>query len=56
LEEQLHELVCAGSVDLQTAQKDISTNWIAAYKKYFHTDKPIHMQVLSSQIPRSRRS
>jgi hypothetical protein len=41
LEEQLHQLVCAGSVDLPTAQRDIATNWIAAYKKYFHTDKPV---------------
>jgi hypothetical protein len=57
LEEQLHELVCAGRVDLQTAQKDISTNWIAAYKKYFHTEKPIHMQVFFfSSIARARQS
>jgi len=41
LEEQLHQLVCAGRVDLPTAQRDIATDWIAAYKKYFHTDKPI---------------
>jgi hypothetical protein len=41
LEEHLHQLVCAGSVDLPTAQRDIATNWIAAYKKYFHTDKPV---------------
>jgi hypothetical protein len=57
LEEQLHELVCARRVDLQTAQKDISTNWIAAYKKYFHTEKPIHTQVFSSSsISRARKS
>jgi Putative zinc-finger len=57
LEEQLHELVCAGRVDLQTAQKDIATNWIAAYKKYFHTEKPIHIQVFSSSsIPRTHQS
>jgi hypothetical protein len=41
LEERLHELVCSGKVNLRTAQNDISTDWIAAYKKYFHTDKPI---------------
>jgi len=41
LEEQLHQMVCAGTVDLSTAQNDIATNWIAAYKKYFHTDKPL---------------
>ncbi len=41
LEERLHQLVCAGKVDLPTAQHDISTDWIAAYKKYFHTDNPL---------------
>lgn len=40
LEEYLHESVCSGKIDLRTAQFDISTNWIAAYKKYFHTNDP----------------
>jgi len=34
LEQKLHDLVCSGSMDLPTAQREISTNWIAAYKKY----------------------
>jgi hypothetical protein len=41
LEERLHELVCAGKLDLPTAQHEISTDWIAAYKKYFHTERPL---------------
>ncbi len=41
LEERLHEMVCASKLDLSTAQRDIATDWIAAYKKYFHTDKPL---------------
>jgi hypothetical protein len=41
LEERLHQLVCSGDLDLPTAQRDISTDWIAAYKKYFHTDRPL---------------
>lgn len=41
LEERLHEMVCAGQLDLPTAQRDIATDWIAAYKKYFHTDRPL---------------
>lgn len=41
LEERLHQLVCGGNLDLTTAQRDIATNWIAAYKKYFHTDRPL---------------
>ncbi|HZT37758.1 MAG TPA: hypothetical protein VFA28_07660 [Bryobacteraceae bacterium] len=40
LEDRLHELVCSGSLDLATAQREIATDWIAAYKKYFHTDQP----------------
>jgi hypothetical protein len=42
LEDRLHELVCRGDVDLPTAQREISTDWIAAYKKYFNTEKPIN--------------
>lgn len=34
LEDRLHALVCAGTVDLKQAQKDIAVDWIAAYKKY----------------------
>jgi predicted anti-sigma-YlaC factor YlaD len=41
LEERLHQMVCGGKLDLSTAQHDIATDWIAAYKKYFHTDRPL---------------
>ena len=41
LEDRLREMVCTGRLDLATAQRDISTDWIAAYRKYFHTDKPL---------------
>ncbi|MEX2263937.1 MAG: hypothetical protein WD696_18425 [Bryobacteraceae bacterium] len=41
LEDHLHRLVCAGDLDLATAQRDISQNWIAAYKKYFRTGEPL---------------
>ena len=34
LEDRLHALVCRGSIALGDAQKQISTDWIAAYKKY----------------------
>lgn len=44
-EEHLHQLVCTGRLDLSTAQHDIATNWIAAYKKYFHTDRPLPTSV-----------
>jgi hypothetical protein len=37
LENVLHRLVCAGQLALETAQRDIATDWIAAYHKYVHT-------------------
>lgn len=36
LEEQLRGMVCSGDLDLTTAQREISRDWIAAYKKYLH--------------------
>jgi hypothetical protein len=42
LERLLPNLVCAGTLPLATAQRDMATDWIAAYKKYFHTDRPLH--------------
>jgi Putative zinc-finger len=41
LEDRLRGMVCDGSLDLTEAQREIATNWIAAYKKYFHTDQPL---------------
>ena len=41
LEDHLRNLVCEGQLDLATAQHEIATNWIEAYKKYFHTDRPV---------------
>ncbi len=40
LEERLHNLVCTGQLDLATAQHDLATDWVTAYKRYFHTDHP----------------
>ncbi len=34
LEHRLHQLVCSGQLDLHAAQRDISTDWIGAYRKY----------------------
>ncbi len=41
LENELHRLICNGQLDMATAQRDIATDWIAAYKKYFHTTLPL---------------
>ena len=53
LEDRLHRLVCDGAVDLPTAQRDIATDWIAAYKKYFHTDTPVsaHSKLARYEVP-----
>jgi hypothetical protein len=40
LEDRLRQMVCDGTIELSTAQRDLSTDWIAAYKRYFRTDKP----------------
>ena len=41
LENHLHEMVCQGKLPLATAQREIATDWIAAYKRYFHTETPL---------------
>jgi hypothetical protein len=41
LEDHLRDMVCSGEIDLATAQREIASNWIEAYKKYFHTDRPL---------------
>ena len=41
LEDRLRDMVCEGQLDLNVAQREIATNWIEAYKKYFHTDRPL---------------
>jgi Putative zinc-finger len=40
LEDRLRDMVCSGELDLARAQRDIATNWVAAYKKYFQTNDP----------------
>jgi hypothetical protein len=35
LERRLCDMVCAGQLDIATAQEDIAKDWIAAYHKYY---------------------
>ena len=44
LEDRLRSLVCGGQLDLATAQHEMAANWIATYKKYFHTDRPVALR------------
>jgi anti-sigma factor RsiW len=48
LEEYLRNRVCQGQLDLATAQRDISANWIAAYQKYFDTERPLEVHAAFS--------
>ena len=41
LEGKLHELVCAGQLDLKIAQQAIAADWIGAYKFYVSLSPPI---------------
>jgi len=41
LEDHLRSMVCNGQLELATAQHEIASNWVAAYKKYFHTRGPL---------------
>ena len=41
IERLLPQLVCDGRVDLARAQREIATDWVGAYKKYFATDRPL---------------
>jgi hypothetical protein len=41
LEDRLHHMVCQGKLDLSTAQSELATDWIGAYKRYFHSELPI---------------
>jgi hypothetical protein len=48
LEDHLHHLVCGGKLRLEEAQGDIASDWITAYKKYFHTNRPLSVRESSS--------
>lgn len=41
LELHFHRLACDGEIDFVTAQREIAADWIAAYKRYFKTDRPL---------------
>lgn len=50
LEERLHQLVCDGKMDLPTAQREIATDWISAYKKYLSPDQYPHSNPVRSRV------
>lgn len=44
LEWRLRKLVCAGKVPLETAQREMATDWIAAFEKYFTSPEWVAMK------------
>ena len=52
LEDRLHSLVCSGQLDLGKAQREISQDWVAAYKKYFRTNQPLQEHSAPKSIGR----
>jgi hypothetical protein len=40
LENELHRRVCAGTIDLATAQHVIAHNWVIGYRVYVHQNPP----------------
>ncbi len=55
LENELHAEVCAGKIDLPTAQHEIATDWIASYKKHFNTSVPLSSARAPLSVGGSRR-
>jgi hypothetical protein len=51
LETKLHSMVCGGQLDLTAAQHDLATDWVAAYKKYFHANRPVSTLAVADQLP-----
>jgi hypothetical protein len=51
LERKLHNLVCAGQVDLKTAQREIASNWIDAYQKYIGKSPPARVPRETAAVP-----
>ena len=43
LERLLPQMVCEGTLSLRTAQRDIASDWVAAYKQYFRSDVPLQI-------------
>jgi hypothetical protein len=41
LELHLHRLVCDGAIDFAAAQRELATDWIAAYKRRFQSERPL---------------
>src|SRR5262249_10723072 len=52
LKRNIHNLVCAGQLDLKTAQREIVANWIEAYRKYIAKTPPFSIEREARSEPR----
>ena len=54
LERLLPRMVCNQEIRLETAQREIARDWIAAYRTYFKTDAPLQAEATVIDLrPRS---
>lgn len=53
LENALHRAVCEGRVPLTTAQHDIATDWVAAYRRYVGARPRGRRRSSASRVPRT---
>jgi hypothetical protein len=53
VENTLHDQVCAGQIDLPTAQREIATNWLAVYDQLhgLSSNAPAPANPVQSQVP-----
>jgi uncharacterized protein YdiU (UPF0061 family) len=52
LENELHRRVCAGTLDLATAQRAIASNWVVGYRTYVHKTPPSTKARSRARTPR----
>ncbi len=46
LERHLQRMVCGGNIGFSEAQHDLASDWIAAYRKYLQTERPVRTVTL----------
>ena len=55
LERLLPRMVCNQEIRLETAQREIARDWIAAYRTYFKTDAPLQAEATEIDLAPGRR-
>ena len=50
LERLLPALVCRGEIDLARAQRDIATDWVAAYQRHFNSSVPLRAHRVAPRV------